>query len=73
MLQVIDDYLKKPEPERLAFRLRQRRRSFLAVYGSLPEPLEEQVEQAWDALRRAAPEARARVDAAIAALKEGFV
>lgn len=73
MLQVIEDYLQKPEPERLAYRLRQRWRSFLAVYGSLPAPLEEQVEQAWDALRREAPEARDRVDAAIAALKEGFV
>ncbi|MHB8069977.1 MAG: radical SAM protein [Desulfobaccales bacterium] len=73
MLQVIDAYLQKPEPERLAFRLRQRWRSFLAVYASLPEPLEQQVEQAWDALRREAPEARDRVDAAIAALKEGFV
>jgi len=73
MLQVIDAYLQKPEPERLAFRLRQRWRSFAAVYGSLPGPLEQQVEQAWDALRREAPEARARVDAAISALKEGFV
>lgn len=73
MLQVIEDYLQKPEPERLAYRLRQRWRSFLAVYGSLPDPLEHQVEQAWDALRREAPEARDRVDVAIAALKEGFV
>ncbi|MBI4795834.1 MAG: radical SAM protein [Deltaproteobacteria bacterium] len=73
ILQVIDDYLQKPESERLAFRLRQRRRSFLAVYGSLPEPLEEKAELAWDALRRESPEARERVDAAIAALKEGFV
>lgn len=73
ILQVIEDYLQKPEWERLAFRLKQRRRSFLAVYGSFPEPLEEKVEKAWDAIRGSAPEARARVDAAIAALKEGFV
>ncbi len=73
MLQVIDAYLQKPEPERLAFRLRQRWRSFLAVYGSLPAPLEQRVQEAWDALRQEAPEARDRVDAAIAALKEGFV
>jgi hypothetical protein len=73
ILQVIDAYLQQPEPERLAFRLRQRWRSFQAVYGALPGPLEEQVQEAWDALRREAPEARARVDAAIGALKEGFV
>lgn len=73
ILEVIDTYLQKPEPERLALRLRQRQRSFLAVYGSLPESLEEKVDQAWDALRREAPEAGERVDAAIAALKEGFV
>jgi hypothetical protein len=73
MLQVIDDYLQKPEPERLALRLRQRWRSFLAVYASLPEPLEQQVQEAWDALHRGLPEARTRVDAAISALKEGFV
>ncbi len=73
ILQAIDAYLEKPEAERLALRLQQRRRSFMAVYGSLPEPLEEMVREAWDALRRQGPEARERVDAAIAALKEGFV
>lgn len=73
ILQVIGDYRKKPEPERLAFRLRQRWRSYLAVYGSLPDLLEQQVQEAWDSLQREAPEARDRVDAAIAALKEGFV
>jgi hypothetical protein len=73
ILQVIDAYLKKPEIERLAFRLTLRRRSFLAVYGSFPGPLEEKVNLAWEAVRREAPDARERVDAAIAALKEGFV
>jgi hypothetical protein len=73
LLEVIREYLRKPEPERLAFRLRQRRRSYLAVYGALPEPLEQTVEEAWDALRRDAAEARELVDRAIAALKEGFV
>jgi hypothetical protein len=73
MLQVIGDYLQQSAWERLAFRLQQRWRSFLSVYGSLPEPLEEEVEKAWSAIRREAPEARVRVDAAIAALKEGFV
>jgi hypothetical protein len=73
ILQVIDAYLQRPEIERLAFRLTLRRRSFLAVYGSFPEPLEEKVALAWDAVRREAPDARERVDAAIAALKEGFV
>ena len=57
----------------MVLRLRQRQRSFLAVYGSLPEDLEEQVEQAWDAIRRGTPEAVTKVNAAIAALKEGFV
>ena len=72
-MQVIQDYLQKPEMERLAFRLRQRRRSFQAVYGSLPKPLEEKVQEAGDAISREAPEARALVDAAISGLKEGFV
>ena len=57
----------------MAFRLGQRQRSFLAVYGSFSEPLSEKLEQAWEALRREAPYAPERVDAAIAALKEGFV
>jgi AcrR family transcriptional regulator len=73
ILRIIDDYRKKPEPERLAFRLRQRRRSFLAVYGSLPKPLEKKVQEAGDAISREAPEASALVDAAISGLKEGFV
>ena len=73
ILQVIGDYLSQPESERMAFRLGQRQRSFLAVYGSFSEPLSEKLEQAWEALRREAPYAPERVDAAIAALKEGFV
>jgi len=73
ILQVINGYLQKPEIERLAFRLTLRRRSFLAVYGAFPGPLEEKVDLAWEAVRGSAPEARELVDAAIAALKEGFV
>lgn len=73
ILRVIEEYLQKPQGERSSFRLQQRLRSFLAVYGSLPEPLLEQVERARDALRREAPGARELVDAAISALKEGFV
>lgn len=73
ILDLIDAYLKKPEPERLAFRLQQRWRSYVSVYGRLDASLEQKVQEAWDALHREAPEARERVDKAIAALKEGFV
>jgi hypothetical protein len=66
MLQVIDAYLQKPEPERLAFRLRQWR-SFLAVW-LLPEPLEQRL----SGLGRSAPGGPGPGWTAIA-FKEGFV
>jgi hypothetical protein len=59
--------------KKLTFRLRQRLLSFLAVYGALTPELEEKVQEARQALQQEKPEAGAKVDAAIAALKEGFI
>jgi hypothetical protein len=73
MLAVIREYRRKLPGEKLTFRLRQRLNSYLAVYGRLGPELEQLVEQAWEALRLESPEARTKVDAAILALKEGFI
>jgi hypothetical protein len=73
MLGLIDDYLTKPLGERLIFRLHRRLRSFTAVCGGLTPELAERVQAAREALDQARPDAPARVDAAINALKEGFV
>ncbi|MBM4274173.1 MAG: radical SAM protein [Deltaproteobacteria bacterium] len=73
MLSLIRDYLTKPLGERLTFRRHRRRRSFLAVYGILGPELEELVQAAEEAIRQDRADAAARTDAAIAALKKGFV
>lgn len=73
MLGLVDDYLTKPLGERLTFRLHRRLRSFIAVYGGLEPELEELVRVAQEAILKDRPDAAAQTDAAIAALKEGFV
>lgn len=73
LLGVVSDYGRMLPLEKLAFRLRQRLLSFLSVYGSLPPELEERVQEAREALQKESPDAGTKVDAAVAALKEGFV
>jgi len=73
MLKVITSYLTMLPMERLAFRLSQRLRSFLAVYGCLTLEVSEKVGEAREALKKESLDAEAKVNAAIAALKEGFV
>lgn len=73
MLQVIARYRHKLPLGKVAFRLRQRLQSYLAVYGCLSPELQQQVQEAWEALQQERPEAQAKADAAISALKEGFI
>ena len=73
MLEIIQGYRKKLPMEKLAFRLERRLQSYLAVYGHLPPELKDKVQEAWEALKQERPEAQAKTDAAILALKEGFV
>ncbi len=73
MLRTIGDYRRKSPEERLAFRLSRRVQSFLAVYGILEPELHQKVEEAREALRLGRPEAGMKTEAAVSALKEGFV
>ncbi len=73
LLAIIDRYLRLQPLERLDYRLKKRLGSYLSIYGGLDAALEKKVEDALQSLRMAAPDAPARVDAAIAALKQGFV
>jgi len=73
ILEAISEYCQMSPRKKLTFRLRQRLLSFLAVYGALTPELEEKVQEARQALQQEKPEAGAKVDAAIAALKEGFI
>jgi bifunctional DNase/RNase len=73
MLRIIEDYRKKLPMERLVFRLERRLQSYLAVYGHLNQDLQQKVQKAWEAIKQDRPEARDLTDAAILALKEGFV
>lgn len=73
MLEVISSYQSMSLKERLRFRLERRRRSFFAVYGRLPHEIEQKVVSAGRAIESEEPDAATKVDAAIAALKQGFV
>jgi len=73
MLDTVNSYLSKDTFERLRFCLERRRRSFVMVYGGLPPGVQEEVEQASDAIRREAPDAADRVRKAIGLLKQSFI
>jgi hypothetical protein len=73
MLKAIDQYQAMLPQERLKFRLERRLRSYLAVYGGLDRGLGEKVQEAFDSIQRDSSDARASVDQAISALKDGFV
>lgn len=73
MLDVISSYQSKSLMDRLQFRLERRRRSFFAVYGRLPHEIEQRVLSAERAIESGEPDAAAKVDAAITALKQGFI
>ncbi len=73
MLDTVAQYLSKRHSERLKFRLERRLNSYMSVYGGLTEEKRAQVEAAMHALEREAPDAQAKVEACIAALKEGFI
>lgn len=73
MLQIIREYRNKLPPEKMVFRLERRLQSYLGVYGYLTPELKGQVQEAWEAIKQEQPEAQAKTDAAVNALKEGFV
>jgi hypothetical protein len=73
MLDTITQYLSKRPLERLKFRLERRLSSYVSVYEGLGKEMQAQVETAIYALEKEAPDAQAKVDAAIAALKQGFI
>jgi hypothetical protein len=73
MLKAIDQYQAMLPQERLKFRLERRLRSYLAVYGGLDRGLGEKVQEAFGSIQKDSSDARASVDQAISALKDGFV
>lgn len=73
ILQAIRSYLQKPLPERLAVQLERRLSSYLMVWGSLPPPLEREVEEAREAVCREDPAAAAKVQRVLERVKQAFV
>ncbi|WP_027717506.1 radical SAM protein [Desulfovirgula thermocuniculi] len=73
ILQAIRSYLEKPLHERLAVQLERRLSSYLMVWGSLPPPLEREVEEAWESVRREDPAAAAKVQRVLERVKQAFV
>lgn len=73
MLDTIASYQSKSPLERLRFCLERRRRSFASVYGGLPAEVQEEVQQAVNAIESEAPDAAEKVRAAITVLKQSFI
>lgn len=73
VLAIIDAYLKLEPLKRMQVRLERRLGSYVSVYGRPNASLEEAVEAAFQALRSEAPDAAEQVNAAVAALKQGFI
>jgi len=73
ILHTIRQYKAMDRFERLAFRLQRRAQSFMSVYGGVTPDVAEAVETAFAAIRQEDPEAEAKVDRAIEALKQGFI
>jgi hypothetical protein len=73
MLDTISQYLAKHPLERLRFCLQRRLSSYLGVYGGLGEEAQVKVQLAVKALEAETPDAKERVEAALAALKQAFI
>lgn len=73
MLATIAQYRAMALVERLEFRLRRRLSSYLSVYGGMDEDLRERVEQALQSITSESPDAEAKVETAISAIKQGFI
>jgi len=73
MLKAINEYKAMLPAERMKFRLERRLRSYLAVYGRLDPSLNQKVQEAFESIQKDSPDAGAKVDGAISALKGGFV
>ena len=73
MLRVIGNYKSKSKIERLKFILERRLRSYASVYGGLNNGMEKTINAAFESLEQKSADAAAKVEAALAALKSGFV
>ncbi len=73
LLKRIAEYKAMLPSERLLFTLKRRLGSYVAVYGRLDQGLNQKVEEAFEGIQKGLPEAEAKVDEAISALKDGFV
>lgn len=73
MLEVISKYLDTPPLERLAFQLRRRAASYIALLGEPDDNLALLIEEAAQAIAGGHPDAPAKVDAALDAMKQAFI
>jgi len=73
ILQVIESYRALPPLDKLRLRLQRRLGAYVGVYGGLESRLAGVVQEAVSSVKAGTPEVGERVEAAISALKEGFV
>jgi radical SAM superfamily enzyme YgiQ (UPF0313 family) len=73
MLDFIDRYRSLPLEKRLKFRLHRRLQSYMAVHGDMPQGINDKVQEALGSIKDGSPDAEAKVDQTIEALKGGFM
>ena len=73
ILERISNYQQKPPTKKLEFRLKRRLQSYIGVYGSLDQDLNQKITEAMNAIQSESPDAQDKTNQAIAALKQGFV
>ena len=73
ILERISNYQQKPPTKKLEFRLKRRLQSYIGVYGSLDQDLNQSITEAMNAIQSESPDAQDKTNQAIAALKQGFV
>lgn len=73
MLEVISKYLSAPPLDRLAFQLRRRAASYVALLGEPDESVASLIDEAAQAIAGKHPDAPAKVRAALDAIKQSFI
>jgi radical SAM superfamily enzyme YgiQ (UPF0313 family) len=73
ILERISRYQQKPPLKKLEFRLKRRWQSYIGVYGSLDQDLNQKIIEGMTAIRSESPDAQDKTEQAIAALKQGFI
>jgi radical SAM superfamily enzyme YgiQ (UPF0313 family) len=73
ILKCISDFQQQPAMKKLEFILKRRLQSFIGIYGSLDQDLNQSVNEALNAIQSESPDAKDKTDRVISALKQCFI